>query len=943
MKKQKAGPAAYLAVAVALLLLAVSILTGSSFLKWSQARMRELINNRMLDIANTSADLLDPEALKSISYGDENSPEFRSVYNTLRVFQDNIDLEFIYTLRDMGNGTFIFLVDPAEENASEFGQLATPTPALRMAATGTSAVDKKPYEDQWGRFYSAYSPVFDLDGRIAGIVAVDFRADWYDEQLADYSRLFVFFSLFVMLVGALAVFIVTAQMRRQLRSLRGKLSGLTQDLDKLTAELNADAKAAPAQAAIAEDADEADALGKRVHAAQEALRQFLDRSHLQTNGMLTALASDYRSLYYVDLDANEGVCYRSHTRIEDGLREGQRFPFFSTIRDYANRYVAESDRAEFLRIVTPENIRRELESESVVAHRYLVVRDGHESYEMLRMAGVRDPGDRAGRAIHAIGLGFTDVDRETRDSFVQKQALSDALAAAEDANRAKTVFLSGMSHEIRTPMNTIIGLDSIALSDPEITGKSRDYLEKIDASARHLLDLTNDLVDMSRIESGRMVLRNESFSFPHLLEQVNTIIAAQCREKGLTYESRADEALGGCFIGDPIKLKQMLINILSNAVKFTPADGSVTFLAERTAHSDGNSTLRFTVKDTGIGMDRDFLPKIFDAFSQEEPSSDKSGNAGLGLSITKNIVEMMNGKIDVESEKDVGSTFTVSVTLPDSDRGAGGAEADGRAHGLRVLAVDDYSLALEQTQLVLEQAGISCELARSGAEALELVRLHHARREPYDLILMDWKMPEMDGVEATRQIRALPGGDSPVIILTAYNWDEMPDEAVAAGVNSFAVKPLSAAGILEKFRRAQKKDGAAEQGDRVELAGRRLLLAEDIEINAEILREILSMRGLEADHAKNGVEAVELFSSHPAGFYAAILMDLRMPEMDGLEATAAIRSMDRSDAKTIPIIALTVNAFDEDVQHSLQAGLNAHLSKPVEPESLFATLESLIQ
>ena len=527
----------------------------------------------------------------------------------------------------------------------------------------------------------------------------------------------------------------------------------------------------------------------------------------------------------------------------------------------------------------------------------------------------------------------------------QRQDLSDALTAAEEASKAKSAFLSNMSHEIRTPMNAIIGLDSIALNDPDLPQKTRGYLEKIGASAEHLLGLINDILDMSRIESGRLTLKNEEFSFQKLLEAINTMFSGQCQEKGLEYQCRINSEVDDYYIGDNMKLRQVLINILGNAVKFTPTGGRVELQVERTAQFDGKSSLRFTVTDTGIGMSKEYLPHLFDAFSQEDSSTTtKFGSTGLGMPITKSIVELMNGHIEVESEKGVGTSFVVTVTLTDSARTDSQGEEEIRPEEMTVLIVDDDPIACRHAQLVLEKIGIASELASSGKQAVEMVRLRHARMEPYNLILVDWKMPEMDGVETTRRIRSEIGNESAIIILTAYRWDDVLEEALAAGVDSFLPKPLFAAAILEEFRSAMKRKDipAAMEQRRAELTGRHLLLAEDMDVNAEIIQMILQMREMKADRAENGKIAVEMFAGHPESYYDAILMDKRMPEMDGLEATRRIRAMARPDAKTIPIIALTANAFDEDVQRSLQAGLNAHLSKPVQPETLFETLESLI-
>ena len=401
----------------------------------------------------------------------------------------------------------------------------------------------------------------------------------------------------------------------------------------------------------------------------------------------------------------------------------------------------------------------------------------------------------------------------------QRESLSIALEEANQANKAKTAFLANMSHEIRTPMNAIIGLDRIALNDPGISETTRDNLEKIGLSAQHLLGIINDILDMSRIESGRMTVKNEEFSFAKALGQVNTMISGQCRDKGIEYECRVKGAVDDYYIGDDMKLRQVMLNILGNAVKFTPSGGTVTFVVEAVARFNGKTTLRLIIRDTGIGMSQEFLPRLFDAFSQEDSSStNRYGSTGLGMAITRSIIELMIGTISVESEKHKGTTFTVTVTLTDCDR----------------------------------------KTIREEEPALQ---------------------PRKDE------------------------------------------KPLR---------------------ETADLKGRRILLAEDVTVNAEIMMMVLSMREIQVDHAENGRIAVEMFEEHEEGYYDAVLMDMRMPEMDGLEATRRIRAMNRSDAKTIPIIALTANAFDEDVQHSMQAGLNAHLSKPVEPDILFETLEGLL-
>ena len=526
-----------------------------------------------------------------------------------------------------------------------------------------------------------------------------------------------------------------------------------------------------------------------------------------------------------------------------------------------------------------------------------------------------------------------------------RQALREALSDAENANKAKTAFLSNMSHEIRTPMNAIIGLNNIAMNEPSASDKVKEYLEKIGDSAQHLLGIINDILDMSRIESGRMTVKREEFSFSRCLEQVNAMISSQCGDKGLAYDCRIRGQIDDYYIGDAMKLKQVLINILGNAVKFTPEGGKVDFTIEEGPRFERKAVLRFIISDTGIGMSKDFLPHLFDAFSQEDSSAtSRYGSTGLGMPITKSIVELMNGHIEVESEKGKGTTFTVTVTLGESDRKRQDTEEGAlNLREMSVLVIDDDRIALEHAEIVLGQIGINCETAESGWEGIDKVRIRHGRREDYDLILIDWRMPGLDGLETTRQIRSLAGNETPIIILTSFNWDEIADDARKAGVDTFVSKPLFAGTVMDEFREAFRRKNETLEKSTSDLKGRRILLAEDVAVNAEIIIMVLSMQEMEADLAENGRVAVEKFAAHEPGYYDAVLMDMRMPEMDGLEATRTIRAMEREDAKSIPIIALTANAFDEDVERSMQAGLNAHLSKPVEPEALFETLKSLVR
>ncbi len=596
------------------------------------------------------------------------------------------------------------------------------------------------------------------------------------------------------------------------------------------------------------------------------------------------------------------------------------------------------DREELYRALCPETLEQRLsENEPYIVDMTCEI-NGDFCFKRFTFYTV----DRSANFYILLKSDMTDIIKVQRE---QNELLRNALEEANKANAAKTAFLSSMSHAIRTPMNAIIGLDNIALKDEELSVQTREYLEKIGGSAHHLLRLINDILDMSRIESGRMTIRNEEFPFSEMLEQINTMINSQCRSRGLHYECRILGRTDPYYIGDVMKLKQVLINILGNAVKFTHAPGTVSLTVEKTVCFEDRSTLRFVMKDTGIGMDKEFLPKLFDAFSQEnENAANKFGSTGLGMAITRNIVEMMNGSISVTSEKGAGSEFTVNITLKNSSRERERPGCLIRPEDMHVLVTDDDPVACEHARLVLEELGISADICTSGEQAVEAVRLRHARLEEYNLILLDLKMPEMDGIETARRIREVTGGGQAVMILTAYSWNDIEEEAAAAGIDGFIAKPLFADKVTEEINKALSSRSArkTEEIRRADLNGRRILLAEDVDINAEIMKELLDMRGMTAEHGENGKIVSEMFAASPPGYYDAVLMDVRMPVMNGLEAAAAIRALDRPDARTVPIIAMTANAFDEDVQQTMQAGMNAHLSKPVEPDHLYDTLEKLI-
>ena len=655
------------------------------------------------------------------------------------------------------------------------------------------------------------------------------------------------------------------------------------------------------------------------------------------------LAKQYDMITYIT-DGQYGVVIGDAKNI----KEGSIFPKEKTgsYMDYINNevmpfvYEEEVDKEELLKKLMPETIDREIKVNEPYSVSVVCKIDGGVYYKRFDFYAV----DLESKFYILLKSDYTRLQKE---QSAMNEQLREALKEAEQASVAKTAFLSRMSHEIRTPMNAIIGLDTIALQEENLSEDLKDNLNKIGSSARYLLSLINDILDMSRIESGRMVIKNEEFEFHHFLEDINTIIYSQCQDKGLNYDCFIHGKVDERYIADSNKLKQVLINILGNAVKFTNAPGNVSLSVECLTKKDKHSKFRFVVKDTGIGMDADYLPKIFDAFSQEDGSNtNKYGGSGLGMAITKNIVEMMNGTIKVDSVKGEGSTFTIEVVFRDSELGSDTKLQDVsiKPEDMRILVIDDDPIACQHAKIVLEESGYASETCMTKQEAVDFVNLYHARREDFNLILVDLRMPEYDGIDVTRAIREIIGKEAAIIILTAYNWSEVEEEAIDAGVDGFMRKPLYGENVIREFYAAfRRRQLNYEKTKReVNIEDKKILLAEDVDINAKIMQRLLKMKGAEAEHAENGKRAYEIFVEKGENYFDAVLMDIRMPEWDGLKATEEIRALDTDYAKKIPIVAMTANAFDEDVQRSLQAGMDAHLSKPVEPEKLYETLDSLI-
>ena len=531
-----------------------------------------------------------------------------------------------------------------------------------------------------------------------------------------------------------------------------------------------------------------------------------------------------------------------------------------------------------------------------------------------------------------------DVSQEKKAEIESHKALKDAYRAAENASRAKTEFLSNMSHDIRTPMNAIIGLTAIAGANIESQDRVVECLGKITKSSRHLLGLINEVLDMARIESGRMSLAEEDFSLPELVDNLLTLTKPAIDEHKHQLEVHVEHIEHEAVCGDSLRIQQVFVNLMSNAVKYTPDGGNITLTIKE--KPNGFSELgcyEFSIEDNGIGMTPEFQKIMFEPFSRaDDHRTTKVQGTGLGMAIARNIVNLMNGDIQVESAPNKGTKITVTVYLKLQENEK---EQEKELLDLPVLVVDDDKTCCESTVATLQEIGIAGEWVLNGKEAVERCAARHKTGRDYFAVILDWKMPEMDGIATARRIRECVGEDVTIIILTSFDFSEIEEEARAAGVNAFMAKPLFRSRLtatLRQFTSGKKEKNARnylEDFAKENYAGKRILLVEDNALNREIATEIIGMTGVTIDSAENGKIAVEKVMEAPEKWYDLIFMDIQMPIMNGYEATAAIRALAGSRGK-VPIIAMTANAFAEDVQLAKNTGMNEHIAKPLDLNKL---------
>ncbi len=667
-----------------------------------------------------------------------------------------------------------------------------------------------------------------------------------------------------------------------------------------------------------------------------------EENERQQMELVQALSIDYKVVCFFDLETGIGKPLRVE-EVSQQFKENfaGELSFEESMEFYIQKYVCEEDREMVRQAASREEIEKGLSEGKQYHVNFRTQKKGQLEYYQMKIVRA---GVRSGRG--SIVLGIRSVDKEIRNEMEQRSNLKDALMQANRASKAKSVFLSNMSHDIRTPMNAIVGFTSLAMKHIDNRERMEEYLKKIMTSGNHLLSLINDVLDMSRIESGKIRLDEKACSLPEILHSICNIVQADVHAKQLELHIDTLDIRNEDIYCDKLRLNQVLLNLLGNAVKYTGAGGAINMrITEKAGAPDGFAQYEFSIKDNGVGMSDEFVEHIFEPFEREKNST-TSGiqGTGLGMAITKNIVDMMNGTIEVESELGVGSTFTVSFVFR-TRKEEKEEQAIPEMKNCRALVVDDDFNTCDSVSYMLGQIGLRAEWTLSGKEAVLRTKQASMRKDGYLVYIIDWLLPDMNGIEVTRRVRQVMGDNVPVIVLTAYDWSEIEEEAKEAGVTAFCSKPLFMSELRKCLRTvigAEEQVEEEKEGREVQFKAGRILLAEDNELNQEIAVEILGGAGFTTEVAENGKVALEMLQRSDPGYYQLVLMDVQMPVMSGYEAVREIRQLENQRLAGIPVIAMTANAFEEDKQEALRNGMDGHIAKPINIELLFTTLNKVL-
>ena len=656
--------------------------------------------------------------------------------------------------------------------------------------------------------------------------------------------------------------------------------------------------------------------------------------------LVQALSIDFTLVCFVDPETGQATPIRADGQ-EINLCFTGEISLQESMEQYIQKWVHEDDRDLLRHAVSLDTLKQELAEGKIYYVNYRKCQGNETIYFQMKAVNAGNSTDRTG-----FVLGFRNVDAELRKEIEQNTLLEAALSQANRASKAKSVFLSNMSHDIRTPMNAIVGFTNLAITHIDHTEQVAEYLQKIKTSGNHLLSLINDILDMSHIESGKIHLDEKPCSLPDILHGLRNILQADIHAKQLELQFDTVDVWDEDIFCDQLRLNQVLLNLLSNAVKYTSAGGSVSMrITEKPGAPEGYANYEFCIKDNGIGMSEEFVEHIFEPFERERNSTiSKIQGTGLGMAITKNIVDMMNGTISVQSEQGVGTEFTVSFTFRLNSNIKEPLVIPELRH-CKALVVDDDFNTCDSVSYMLGQLGMRAEWTLSGKEAV--LRTHQAvmRNTDYSVYIIDWLLPDMNGVEVTRRIRKEINSSAPIIILTAYDWADIETEAKEAGVTAFCSKHLflsELSSCLQSVMRPETKGQADSTENYAVHNTGRILLAEDVEMNQEIAVAILENAGFTVDVADNGQIAADMVKQSEPGYYQAVLIDVQMPVMNGYEATQEIRNLKDSRLASIPIIAMTANAFTEDREAALKSGMNGHIAKPIDVQLLFETLDSVL-